>query len=106
MSGYLGGERPYEAGFFERDLTVLAVYVYDMERGHCFHLKDSNGHRLVWFTRRKRPYGPGDSLRARFMVRRHQEYCGQQENIVKRFSVIRTYNAGQRLNTGNPAKKG
>ena len=90
MSGYLGGDRPYTAGTFERGLTVVAIYAYDMDRGHCFHLDDADGHRIVWFTRRKHPYKVGDSFRAQFMIRRHQEFNGQQENVVKRFRVIST----------------
>lgn len=94
MPGFIGSERPYLDGDREMSLRLIAIFAYDMDRGHCFHFQSTDGQRLIWFSRRKQALQIGDGIRARFVVYRHQTYEGIEENLIRKLRIVsKVYNA-------------
>ncbi len=88
MSGFIGSERRYQDGEREMTMKVVAIYPYDMERGHCFHFDSDFGYRIVWFSRRKQILKIGDRIRARFTIYSHELFNGIYENKARKLTVL------------------
>ena len=89
MAGYIGSSRPYVDGSQEADLCVVAMFPYTSGSGTCYHFKDAAGHVLVSFSKRRAALAIGDRVRASFVVQSHEEYNGVQQNITKKFEVLK-----------------
>jgi hypothetical protein len=72
-------------GTRESTLTVVAVYPYHTGNGNCFHFDTAVGDRVVWFSKRKQKLALGDTLRAEFVVYKHEMHNGVAQNLVRCF---------------------
>jgi hypothetical protein len=88
MAGFIGSDQPYRDGEREMTMRLVAIYPYDMERGHCFHFDSDFGYRIVWFSRRKQTLQIGDRIRARFTLYSHELFQGIYENKVRKFTIL------------------
>jgi hypothetical protein len=91
MAGYIGSTRPYVDGSQEADLCLVAIFPYTSGSGTgtCYHFKDAAGHVLVSFSERRATLAIGDRVRASFVVQSHEEYNGVQQNITKKFKILK-----------------
>jgi len=88
MSGYIGSERPYLDGPREAFLQLVAKFPYHDGSGCCFHFEDKEGRLLVWFSKRKSSLEIGAAIRASFVITKHLDYNGAQQNITKSFRIL------------------
>jgi len=89
MAGYIGSSRPYLDGSHEADLCLVAMFPYTNGSGACYHFKDAEGHVLVSFSKGRATLATGDRVRASFVVQSHEEYNGVQQDITKKFKVLK-----------------
>ena len=71
------------------DLCLIAMFPYTVGNGTCYHFKDAAGHVLVYFSKRRATLVIGDRVRASFVVQSHHEYEGVQQNLTKKFKVLK-----------------
>ena len=88
MGGFIGGDKPYLDGPHESELRLTAMFPYSNGLGTCFHFHDSEGHLLVWFSKRPMGIEIGERIRAAFVVKSHQSYQGLEQNITKGFKIL------------------
>jgi hypothetical protein len=89
MSGFIGSERPYRDGIQEAEMRLVAAYPYHDNTGKCYHLRDTDWHLIVWFSKRKQLIEVGDRILASFAIQSHRMHEGQEQNIAYKFHVIR-----------------
>jgi len=89
MARYIGSPRPYLDGSQEADLCLVAMFPYASGGGTCYHFNDVAGNVLVFFSKRRATLAIGDRVHASFVVRSHHEYNGLEENVTKKFKVLK-----------------
>lgn len=94
MSGFIGGDQPYRSGTQEAELALTAKFPYKIGSGSCLHFRDTTGHLLVCFTKRKVQLDVGDRIRASFVVKSHHDYENSQQNIVNKFKILEWLSSG------------
>lgn len=87
-AGYIGSDKPYLDGEHEMQLNCVGVFPYQDGTGNCFHFTDPFGRLVVFFSKRKSQIQVGSVVRAKFVIKSHHEFKGQQQNIANKFRVI------------------
>ena len=89
-TGYIGSDRPYLDGEQETQLRCIGLFPYLSQNGpgNCFHFTDPDGRLVVFFYRRSSRIQVGDVVRARFTIKAHREFNGQQQNIAKKLRIM------------------